>query len=161
MRHKMTASARRASEVADMIRQWPQGRDLPDQEIKAVAELVRDVTLPANWAFIAQDTPADATYLLLSGEAKVVYEETVVAKLGPGSVIGEMALANHTLRTATVVTTQPSRLLHVSAEAFELMQKRCPQATTRWLAYASGRARELAAKAQVPTPAPMFSPAAG
>lgn len=161
MRHKMTASARRTSEVADMIRQWPQGRDLPDQEIKAVAALVRDVTLPANWAFIAQDTPADATYLLLSGEAKVVHEDAVVAKLGPGSVIGEMALANHTLRTATVVTTQPSRLLHMSAEAFALMQQRCPQATNRWLAYAASRARELTTVAQRPTPAPLFSPAAG
>jgi CRP-like cAMP-binding protein len=144
-----------------MIRQWPQGRGLPDQEIRAVASLVRDVTLPANWAFIAQNTPADATYLLLSGEAKVVHEDAVVANLGPGSVIGEMALANHTLRSATVVTTQPSRLLHMSAEAFDLMQQHCPQATTRWLAYAATRARELASRPTRSTIAPQFSPAAG
>jgi CRP-like cAMP-binding protein len=135
---------RRRADVAATIRSWPQARDIPAQEIRALSELVQDVTLPADWTFITQGTPADATYLLLEGRARVVHNGAGVADLGPGSVIGEMALANRALRSASVITTQPSRLLHMSAEAFEIMRTRCPHATRNWLAYATERARELA-----------------
>jgi CRP-like cAMP-binding protein len=144
MRHHIRSSARRSAEVAETIRSWPQASDIPAQEIRTLSELVQDVTLPANWTFIAQDTPADATYLLLEGEARVVHDGAAVADLGPGSVIGEMALANRSLRSASVTTTRPSRLLHMSAEAFAIMQERCPQASRNWLRYVTDRARQLA-----------------
>lgn len=162
MRHYATEAGRRVEQVAQTIRQWPQGEGLPEHEVRAVASLVREVSLPSNWAFIAQDTPADATYLLLSGEARVVRDGKEIATLGPGSVIGEMALANRQLRTATVVTSQPSQLLHLSAESFEQMQKHCPEATRRWLSYAATRARELAAAvSHLPAPQPRSAPAFG
>jgi CRP-like cAMP-binding protein len=162
MRHHATEAGRRVEKIAGMIREWPEGKGLPEREIHTVASLVREVSLPAEWAFITQDTPADATYLLLSGQARVVRDGTVIATLEPGSVIGEMALANRQLRTATVVTTKASQLLHVSAESFEQMQKQCPEATARWLSYTGTRARELAVAVSRPAaPRPRSAPAFG
>lgn len=130
--------------LADAIRAWRQTAGIPRQEINTVARLVREVRVPAQWAFISQDTPGDAAYLLLSGRAAVIVDGEPIEVLTPGAVIGEMALVRNRLRSASVVALEPCELLHLSTEAFERMQRECPQLTERWTAYTRERAEMLA-----------------
>lgn len=130
--------------IAELIRTWPQAAQLPDSEIETVASLVREVTVPAQWALMSQGTPGDATYLLVSGRVRVVRDGVVLDRLGPGSVLGEMAVATGQLRSATVVSDEPCELLHLSADAFDRMRLSCPRATTSWTSYVTERVRRLA-----------------
>ena len=61
------------------------------------------LTLPQGWSPIAESTPADKAYLITEGEVSVRKGGTEVATLGPGAVVGETAIVNKTLRSATIV----------------------------------------------------------
>ncbi|MFL6021778.1 MAG: Crp/Fnr family transcriptional regulator [Marmoricola sp.] len=91
-------------------------RDFSDAEIALVVEKATYLTVPEGWAMIAENTPADKAYLLLSGEVSVRRHGQEVARVGAGDLVGEMALVNHKLRSATVVSETPIEALHFTAE---------------------------------------------
>jgi len=86
--------------------------DFTDEEIRQVVEEARYLTVPEHWALMVEQQPADKAYLILSGEVSVRRHGDEVARLGAGEVIGEMALVNHKLRSATVVADTPLEVLH-------------------------------------------------
>lgn len=61
------------------------------------------VSLPANWRLIHEQTPGDACYILLSGKVAVYSGREQVAELGPGDVVGEIAIRQGRLRSPTWV----------------------------------------------------------
>jgi CRP-like cAMP-binding protein len=87
-----------------------------DDEIRRVTEVARYITVPEHWALMVEQTPADKAYLILSGEVSVRRHGEEVARLGAGEVIGEMALVNHKLRSATVIAETPLEVLHFTDE---------------------------------------------
>lgn len=99
-------------------------RDFSDDEIALVTDAARYITVPEHWALMVEQTPADKAYLILSGEVSVRRQGEEVARLGAGEVIGEMALVNHKLRSATVVAETPLEVLHFTDEIVaELVEK--------------------------------------
>lgn len=74
------------------------------------------LTLPQGWSPISENTPADKAYLITEGEVSVRRGGTEVATVGPGSVVGESAIVNRTLRTATVVALTPLRVVHFTSD---------------------------------------------
>jgi CRP-like cAMP-binding protein len=96
-------------------------RDLAD-----LARHARHTSVPAHWPQIQEDTPADACYVILEGQADVAIGGTVVATLDTGSVVGEMALASGRLRNATVTSSTPLDLLHIDAGQFDALLARRP-----------------------------------
>lgn len=99
-------------------------RDFSDDEIAMVTDAARYITVPEHWALMVEQTPADKAYLILSGEVSVRRQGEEVARLGAGEVIGEMALVNHKLRSATVVAETPLEVLHFTDEIVaELVEK--------------------------------------
>ena len=70
------------------------------------------VSLDTGAQLVRQGAPADGAWIIESGEAEVITAlpgggEAVVARLGPGSVLGEMALLESGIRSATVVARAP------------------------------------------------------
>ncbi len=82
---------------------------LSNKDLKTVIDKGRHVRLPANWSLIWEKTPADKAYLIIDGEVSVRKGKEEVARLGPGDVIGEMAIVGHKLRSASVVSLTPAR----------------------------------------------------
>ena len=97
---------------------------LSDSDAAAIKKAGSEVTLPAGWSPIWERTPSDQAYIVLDGEFSVRRGGEEIAILGPGDVVGESAIVNHSLRTATVVAVTPLTLLRYSKETFlELCQK--------------------------------------
>jgi CRP-like cAMP-binding protein len=71
-------------------------------------------------------TPADKAYLIVAGEVAIRRNNVEVARLGPGDVVGEMAVVNQKLRTATVVAATPLEVIHFTAEAVTELCERIP-----------------------------------
>lgn len=92
---------------------------LNDADLATVVRAGRYVTLPADWSVIWERTPADKAYLIIDGEVSVRRRGTEIARLGPGDVIGEIAIVNHKLRTASVVSLTPLEVIHFTREALE------------------------------------------
>ena len=87
---------------------------LGDKALQALAATGRVVHLPAGWAVIAENTPADSVYLLLDGETEVRQGDEVIARLGPGALVGEAALVDRRRRNASVITLTPLRALRLA-----------------------------------------------
>ena len=93
--------------------------DLSNADLKKVIDKGRHVRLPANWSLIWEKTPADKAYLIVEGEVSVRKGSEEVARLGPGDVIGEMAIVGHKLRSASVVSLTPLEVIHFTKESLE------------------------------------------
>jgi CRP/FNR family transcriptional regulator, cyclic AMP receptor protein len=92
---------------------------LSSGDAKTVKGLGTRVTVPEGWSPINQGTGSDKAYILLEGEASVRKGGEEIARVGPGAVLGEMSIVNHTLRTASVVSLTDLVLLHYTREKFE------------------------------------------
>jgi CRP/FNR family cyclic AMP-dependent transcriptional regulator len=84
------------------------------------------LTVPQDWSLMMQNTAADKAYLVLDGEVTVRQGNQEIARLGPGAMIGEVALDAHVLRTATVVSVTPLEVLHFTAEALQELEDEIP-----------------------------------
>lgn len=92
---------------------------LSDADLATVVRAGRYVTLPADWSVIWEKTPADKAYLIVDGEVSVRKSGVEIARLGPGDVIGEIAIINHKLRSASVVSLSPLEVIHFTRESLE------------------------------------------
>ena len=70
------------------------------EEIARISASGTRVKLPEGWAPISEKTAADKAYIILDGTVSVRAHGEEVAQLGPGDIVGEAAILNHSLRTA-------------------------------------------------------------
>jgi CRP-like cAMP-binding protein len=75
------------------------------------------VRVPEGWSPIWEKTPADKAYIVLDGKVSVRQHGEEIAQLGPGDIVGEAAIVNHSLRTASIVALTPLDLIHFTDEA--------------------------------------------
>lgn len=94
----------------------------------------------------ATGDPGDAAYLVISGELEVGLTrsdggETWLARIGPGAVIGDMAVLDGGKRSADVVATRTSQLVRFGRQAVLEALAEEPQAALRLLAVLVSRLR--------------------
>ena len=104
-----TADARR-------LREFTAFDNFSDDELERLVRAARRTSTSAAWPLIHEQTPSDACYILLSGEAGVYVGGNRIAVVGPGEVIGESALRRGKLRNATVTTTGKAEVLRISRD---------------------------------------------
>jgi hypothetical protein len=79
---------------------------------------------------MAQGEPGDAMYLIEAGQVQVVRQEgtrhIILAELGPGEVVGEMALLTGDVRSATVRALSNLDVLWLSADDFDAVLNTYP-----------------------------------
>ena len=84
------------------------------------------LTLPQGWSPIAESTPADKAYLITDGEVSVRRGGVEIATLGPGTMVGEAAIINQRLRSATVVALTPLKVVHFTRERLDDLVTQIP-----------------------------------
>lgn len=99
---------------------------LTDDEAARVRAAGTPLTLPEGWSPIGERTPADKAYILTAGEVSVRRKGTEIATLGAGQIIGEAAIVNHTLRSASIVALTPLEALHYTSERLEALVAEIP-----------------------------------
>ncbi len=87
-----------------------------DDELDRLVRTAHHISQSKPWPLIREQTPSDDCYILLSGEVGVYVGQDRVAVLGPGEVIGESALRQGKLRSATVTTIGPAEVLRVDRD---------------------------------------------
>ncbi|HYF74493.1 MAG TPA: cyclic nucleotide-binding domain-containing protein [Nocardioides sp.] len=87
------------------------------KEIARIAASGTRVHLPQGWSPIWEQTPADKAYIILEGTVSVRHHGQEIARLGAGDIVGEAAIINHSLRTASIVALTPLELIHFTADA--------------------------------------------
>jgi CRP/FNR family transcriptional regulator, cyclic AMP receptor protein len=119
-------SLREQRALSDELAALPPLSGCKKDDVRALADAGRVVTLPDGWAFVQEGTPGDAAYILLEGEANVLLGRAIIATLGPGAIIGEMAYLHGGQRHATVATHGRVRALRLDYEQLDEVMKRRP-----------------------------------
>jgi len=74
--------------------------------------------VPPQKAVIAAGAAGTMMYVLLEGSVDIVVGTTVVERIGPGGLFGEMALVDRSARAASAIAQSESRLLALNRNDF-------------------------------------------
>ena len=75
--------------------------------------------LDAETVLIEQGAPGGSIYLILDGMLRVAVDDEDIAELGPGAIVGERAVLEGGVATATVTTRTPTKAAKISADALD------------------------------------------
>lgn len=70
--------------------------------------------------------PGDAMYVVKDGEANVVIHDKVIDTVGPGDILGEMAIIDSRPRSATAVAKTDCKLVAVDQKRFTFLVQGTP-----------------------------------
>lgn len=107
-----------------LLRQVPLFAGLDDAALAALGPSLQTLEVEAGAVVVEEGAPADRLYCLVSGEVQVVKRwlepgSRTLDVIQPFGWFGEMALVlDDTPRSATVLTTEPSRFVTLEGEAF-------------------------------------------
>jgi len=112
----MTSDDQELRKDARRLREFTAFDKFSDDELERLVRAAQRTSRSVPWPLIREQTPSDACYILLSGEAGVYVGEDRIAVLGPGEVIGESALRRGKLRSATVTTIGATEVLRIGRD---------------------------------------------
>lgn len=118
-------------DMALNLRRVPFFSLLPEQTLQAIARRLRRISYSKGDVVFLQGDPGDAMYFIESGQVEVVASqddgtETVLARLGPGSFFGEVALLLGGTRSATVRVVIDVVLLQLHKDDLEALLQEHP-----------------------------------
>lgn len=127
-RVREAASAKEAEyrEGADRLREFETFAKFSDKDLQRLIRAAHRTSTSGPWPLIREQTPSDACYILLSGEAGVYVGNDRVAVVGPGEILGESALRRGKLRNATVTTTGRAEVLHIGRDDLDRLIDEIP-----------------------------------
>jgi CRP/FNR family transcriptional regulator, cyclic AMP receptor protein len=124
----------------EALKRAPLFEDLSSKELGEVALRTDDLDFPAGKTLVREGDVGSEFYVIMEGEAEVTRDGETIAKHGPGSFFGEIALVEDVPRTATVTATTPlrcfvltrGRFLHVLDE-FPAVERKVMRALAKRL----------------------------
>jgi len=113
------------SDIGEVLRGLPYFADLPRSLLDQVCRQSEQITIPEETTIIEEDSHSEDMFVIVDGELRVTKQgtdrEVVLATLGPGEVVGEIALLDKAPRTASVTANMLSNLIRIPAVAFEAL----------------------------------------
>ena len=114
----MRAVLLRADSKVELIRGLPLFELCSKRDLRRIAAIAEERTLGAETELIREGEPGREFFVVVDGDIEVRRGGRRVARLGPGSFVGEIALLSRSPRTATVVATTPLRVLAIEGSSF-------------------------------------------
>lgn len=135
--------ARRSrSEVSEVIRAVPLFSQLTKGQLRSVATQCVQEEYEAGKEILKQFEEAQLMVAITGGSAKVVRDGRTIAQVGPGDVVGEMALIDGMRRSAAVVSETPVEAIVLHRTAFLKLLQENPSLSVKLMASLSARLRE-------------------
>ncbi len=127
-------------ETIARVRSSPLFGEFSDEDLTKLAPSLEEVEFPKGVRIFEQDADGDALYIILSGQVGVIRKggrekgpqrERMLAVVGAGECIGEMALADGGPRSATVTTLEFVNALRFTKAKFLAMRDTEPKLAIR------------------------------
>jgi CRP-like cAMP-binding protein len=118
----------------ELIKQVPLFEDCSKAELRQIAETADEVDVPAGTLLTKEGASGKEFVVIIDGAAEVRRRGRKINELGSGDFLGEIALVSGAPRTATVKTTEPTRALVLTAQAFRSLMRRVPSIQLKVLA---------------------------
>ncbi|MCD9625058.1 cyclic nucleotide-binding domain-containing protein [Rhabdothermincola salaria] len=112
-----------------------------EDELDRVSRLADDLQAESGALLTEQGRVGQECFVIVDGQASVYVGDDFVATVGPGTMVGEMALLEHRPRAATVVADTPMRMLAFDTKRFRTLLDEMPKAGERVNALLAARIR--------------------
>jgi CRP-like cAMP-binding protein len=104
---------------------------LGKRELQRVGQLADVLDRPAGRVLMRQGEIGSEAMVIVSGRAKVERDGVLVNEIGPGAVVGEMALLSGRPRVATVTLLTDAELLLLARREFTALMDEMPSVRTQ------------------------------
>lgn len=104
---------------ARFLREVSVFRDIPENELFAVASIIEELDIPDGEVFMRQGELGRELFVVSEGHVLIKREGRVLAELGPGEVVGEMSVLDEQPRSADGVARGPVKVLRLRADALK------------------------------------------
>lgn len=128
--------------TVDDLRHLALFANMSNAELAKLAALGERVEAEPGAILIDQGDVGTECFLVLEGEAGILHGADHVATVGPGTVVGEMALIGHRPRSASVRAQSQMRLLAFDIAHFKRMLDEMPAARDHVYGLLQARAAE-------------------
>jgi CRP-like cAMP-binding protein len=110
----------------ELLKRVPLFERCSKTELRRVAQLADEVTLPAGRALTREGERGREFVVLVEGNAEVRRKGRKINTLTSGDFLGELALISDRPRTATVTTLTPADVLVLTARDFRTLMRDVP-----------------------------------
>ncbi len=122
----------------DTLRSCGLLKSFTDVGVKILGSIAQARTFGPGEAIFRQGEESDALWVIASGEALVILESEEsapqeIGKVGPGDVVGELALLSGGVRMISVITDGPVEALRLGRSELSALQRKKPQACLKLL----------------------------
>jgi CRP-like cAMP-binding protein len=101
------------------------------------------VDIQAGVPLFNEGDPGNVMYILMEGSMAVVVAGQVIEVAGPGAVLGEMAVVDASVRSATAIARSNCRLLPINRTQFDLLVRESPEFARHVMVVMAGRLRKM------------------
>ena len=124
-----------------LLRHVPLFSRTPDRVLAGLVSVLEQVDVPAGARVMTEGDVEDWLFVIEHGELEVVRSDRRVT-LGPGTVVGELAVLDPHPRSATIIAVSPARLLKLPKAAFDDLLRSRPEVAAGVIAELVARIRE-------------------
>jgi CRP-like cAMP-binding protein len=129
--------------TADRLSQVPLFEGLSDDDLEHLASWMEVEHIEAGSAMTREGRSAYEFFVLDEGRVRIEHDGATVATLGPGDVLGELAILGEGRRKADAVAEVDTRAFAMFGTRFREMQLTWPVVADRLERLATERAAEL------------------
>lgn len=136
----------------------PLFRHAPPESLARIEAATTRIELPAQECLFQAGEPATQLHVVLSGRLEVVAPDgTVLRELGPGSVLGELAVLTGATRSASIRARRDSELVGVEGVQFQALVRTDPALAFALLRELSHELRQSAGIGSIEAPPAVFT----
>lgn len=112
-------SSDKIKDVADYIQHLKFFHDFSHDEVREIVSLSNIIKVGKDNTIVSEGEIDDTFYILMSGTARVIRNDNVIATIASGDCIGEMALIGGQKRIANVIAETDCILLKISSSLLD------------------------------------------
>jgi CRP-like cAMP-binding protein len=139
--HSIIDALRRRDPKVDRLRHVAPFAACSDRELAWVARHTAEHRMEAGEVLVREGEVGREVFVIVEGFATVHVGGQLVARLGPGEFVGELALLDRRCRTATVVAETPVVVTVSGIGEFAELLTHAPHVTRKLLSAMAGRLR--------------------
>ncbi len=136
-----------APSTTELLARVPLLAGLETTELERISQVAVPRSFPKGARVFHEGDESDACYVIRSGEVRVTREHSdgraiALATLGPGEIVGELAMLDGEVRSASVEALTDVELLAVAARDMRGLLERNPEITAKLVVALTRRVRE-------------------
>jgi CRP/FNR family cyclic AMP-dependent transcriptional regulator len=113
-----------------------------DRELSKIARIADEVKVHPGSELMKEGEPGREMFIVAEGWAKVTRKGRKIGSVGPGEVVGELALLDQGPRSATVTAETPMTMYVLAPRAFSVLMSDAPMVSFKIAKTLAARLRQ-------------------